>query len=76
MFFDLNMPPGPVEVASAYVPLSRVQQLTDLVIVQDFDIKALQVKPSKAQITEINRLNVLFLATKKRYCQYFALLYR
>ena len=41
---DLNMPPGIVEVASAYVPLSRVQQLTDLVILQDFNISALQVK--------------------------------
>jgi hypothetical protein len=29
------MPPGMVEVASAYVPLSRVQKLTDLVILQD-----------------------------------------
>ncbi|CAF4668380.1 unnamed protein product, partial [Rotaria socialis] len=39
---DLNMPPGMVEVASAYVPLSRVQQLTDLTILQDFNINALQ----------------------------------
>ncbi|CAF4379761.1 unnamed protein product, partial [Adineta steineri] len=39
---DLNMPPGMVEVASAYVPLSRVEQLTDLVILQDFTISALQ----------------------------------
>ncbi|CAF1653105.1 unnamed protein product, partial [Adineta ricciae] len=38
---DLNMPPGTVEVASAYVPLSRVQRLSDLVILQDFSIDAL-----------------------------------
>lgn len=69
---DLNMPPGQVEVASAYVPLSRVQQLTDLVILQDFNISALQVKPSKGQLDEINRLAIIFEQTKKRYAKYFA----
>ncbi|CAF0766459.1 unnamed protein product [Adineta steineri] len=69
---DLNMPPGIVEVASAYVPLSRVQQLTDLVILQDFNIAALQVKPSRRQIAEINRLAVIFEDTKRRYPDYFA----
>lgn len=68
---DLNMPPGMVEVASAYVPLSRVQQLTDLIILQDFNISALQVKPSKAQIAELDRLTSLFEHTKRRYSQYF-----
>ena len=68
---DLNMPPGIVEVASAYVPLSRVKQLTDLVILQDFSINALQVKPSKGQIAELNRLVVIFQQTKRRYAQYF-----
>lgn len=69
---DLNMPPGMVEVASAYVPLSRVQQLTDLVILQDFSISALQVKPSKGQLAEINRLVTIFEQTKQRYTKYFA----
>lgn len=69
---DLNMPPGMVEVASAYVPLSRVKQLTDLVILQEFSIKALQVKPSRGQTTELNRLAVIFEQTKRRYRQYFA----
>lgn len=68
---DLNMPPGIVEVASAYVPLSRVQQLTDLVILRDFNIDVLQIKPSKGQITELNRLNTIFEATKRRYSHYF-----
>jgi ATP-dependent exoDNAse (exonuclease V) alpha subunit len=68
---DLNMPPGMVEVASAYVPLSRVQQLTDLVILQDFNISALQVKPSKGQLAEINRLAIIFEQTKQRYAKYF-----
>ncbi len=68
---DLNMPPGMVEVASAYVPLSRVQRLTDLVIVQDFSINALRVKPSKGQIAELNRLAAIFEKTKQRYAHYF-----
>ncbi|CAF1498169.1 unnamed protein product [Adineta ricciae] len=68
---DLNMPPGMVEVASAYVPLSRIQQLTDLVILQDFSIEALQVKPSKGQLAELNRLSVIFEQTKQHYSQYF-----
>ncbi|CAF3219894.1 unnamed protein product [Rotaria sp. Silwood2] len=68
---DLNMPPGIVEVASAYVPLSRVQRLDDLVILQDFPINALQVKPSKAQIDEISRLHDLFKQTKEKYARYF-----
>ena len=68
---DLNMPPGMIEVASAYVPLSRVQQLTDLVILQDFNISALQVKPSKGQIAELNRLKVIFEQSKQRYAHYF-----
>jgi hypothetical protein len=71
IIIDLNMPPGMVEVASAYVPLSRVQQLSDLVILQDFSITALQVKPSKGQVSELNRLAVLFEQTKKCYAQYF-----
>lgn len=72
IIIDLNMPPGMVEVPSAYVPLSRVKQLTDLIILQDFNIKTLQVKPSKAQLAEMARLNALFLVTKRRYAHYFA----
>jgi hypothetical protein len=68
---DLNMPPGMIEVASAYVPLSRVQHLTDLIILQDFSINALQVKPSRAQIAELARLVAIFEQTKRRYPQYF-----
>lgn len=68
---DLNMPLGMVEVASAYVPLSRVQQLTDLIILQDFSITALQVKPSKRQLAEIHRLTAIFEETKHRYAHYF-----
>jgi hypothetical protein len=68
---DLNMPPGIIEVASAYVPLSRVKQLTDLVILRDFNMNVLQVKPSKGQIAELKRLAMIFEQTKQRYAQYF-----
>ena len=67
----LNMPSGIVEVASVDVPLSRAQRLDDLVILQDFDIKALQVKLSKAQINEISRLYNIFKRAKQKYTQYF-----
>ena len=67
---DLNMPPGIIEVASAYVPLSRVQQLMDLVILEDFNIAALRVKPSKKQTAEMNRLAIIFEETKRSYPEY------
>lgn len=68
---DLNMPPGAVEVASAYVPLSRVKKLEDLVILQDFSVDVLRVKPSKGQTDELKRLANLFEQTKQHYHQYF-----
>jgi hypothetical protein len=68
---DLNMPPGVVEVASAYVPLSRVRRLDDLIILQNFHINVLQVKPSKAQTDELSRLTDLFKQTKEKYARYF-----
>ncbi|CAF4936488.1 unnamed protein product, partial [Rotaria sp. Silwood2] len=42
---DLVMPPGPLEVASVYVPLSRVKRLDDLLIIRPFEFATLQVKP-------------------------------
>ena len=71
IIIDLNMPPGIVEVAAAYVPLSRVKQLTDLVILRDFSINALRVKPSRKQVAEMNRLAIIFEQTKQRYVHYF-----
>jgi hypothetical protein len=61
-----------VEVASAYVPLSRVQQLTDLIILRDFDVTALRVNPSTGQMDELSRLASLFERTKRR-CSLFPL---
>ncbi|CAF4085462.1 unnamed protein product [Rotaria sordida] len=51
------MPPGPLEVASVYVPLSRVKRLDDILIIRPFEFATLQVKPSTAQIEELKRLD-------------------
>ncbi|CAF2150657.1 unnamed protein product [Rotaria magnacalcarata] len=67
IIIDLVMPPGPVEVASVYVPLSRVKRLDDLLIVRSFDFAALQVKPSTAQCEELKRLDRIAKSTTKRF---------
>ena len=64
---DLVTPPGPIEVASVYVPLSRVKRLDDLLVVRPFEFSSLQVRPSVAQIDEINRMSVIANETKKRF---------
>ncbi|CAM4767450.1 unnamed protein product [Rotaria magnacalcarata] len=58
-FQDKNFPTNtnPVEVASVYVPLSRVKRLDDLLIIRPFEFTALQVKPSTAQREELKRLD-------------------
>ncbi|CAF4051189.1 unnamed protein product [Rotaria magnacalcarata] len=67
IFVDLVMPPGPVEVASVYVPLSRVKRLDDLLIVRPFNFSSLQVKPTAAQMEELNRLNKITINTRKHF---------
>ncbi len=67
IIIDLVMPPGPIEVASAYVPLSRVKRLADLIILRPFEFTNLQVKPSVAQLEELNRLNIIAKNTRRRY---------
>jgi len=64
---DLRLPPGKEEVASRYVPLGRVKSRKDIAILQDFPFSALQVKPSKAQRAELDRLNRLNEVTLERY---------
>ena len=67
IIIDLVMPPGPIEVASTYVPLSRVKRLDDLVILRPFEFASLQVKPSAVQLEELNRLNKIAKNTQKHY---------
>ncbi|CAF1292643.1 unnamed protein product [Rotaria sordida] len=64
---DLVMASGPLEVASAYVPLSRVKRLDDILIIRPFVFATLQVKPSTAQIEELKRLDRIAQDTRKRF---------
>ncbi|CAF5112884.1 unnamed protein product, partial [Rotaria sp. Silwood1] len=64
---DLVMPPGPLEVASVYVPLSRVKRLDDLLILRAFEFATLQLQPSTAQIAELKRLDKIAQNTRKRF---------
>ena len=47
IIIDHVIPPGPVEVTSVCVPLSRVKRLDDLPIIRPFDFATIQVKPQK-----------------------------
>ncbi|CAF4275882.1 unnamed protein product, partial [Rotaria magnacalcarata] len=67
IIIDLVMPPGPLEVASVYVPLSQVKWLDDLLIIRSFEFAALQVKPSTAQREELKRLDRIAKSTPKRF---------
>lgn len=67
IIIDLGMPPGSIELASVYVPLSRVKRLHDLLIIRPFEFATLQVKPSKAQLDELKRLDLIAQNTRKRF---------
>ncbi|CAF1486450.1 unnamed protein product [Adineta ricciae] len=56
---DLVTPPGTVALASIYVPLSRVKRLQDLLIFRPFELDVLQKKPSKSQLEERKRLDMI-----------------
>lgn len=68
---DLKLPHETDDIAAVYVPLSRVKRLTDLVILRPFDYKILLIKPSKSQVTEMERLDKLYLNTQKRFPEWF-----
>ncbi|CAF1656296.1 unnamed protein product [Adineta ricciae] len=65
---DLQVPPGALQVASIYVPLSRVKKEDDIVILRPFDMKVLQVQPSSVQDAELKRLDDLDKKDKTRVC--------
>ncbi|CAF4567013.1 unnamed protein product [Rotaria sp. Silwood2] len=67
IIIDLVMPPGPLEVASVCVPLSRVKRLDDLLIIRPFEFATLQVKPSIAQLDELKRLHKIAKSTTKHF---------
>jgi len=62
---DLQVPLGTLQVASIYVPLSRVKKAEDIAILRPFDMKVLQVRPSPAQDAELKRLDELDKKTKR-----------
>lgn len=62
---DLQVPLGTLQVASIYVPLSRVKRAEDIAILRPFDMKVLQVRPSSAQDIELKRLDELDRKTKR-----------
>ena len=68
---DLQLPPPGSQVASIYVPLSRVKRAEDLAILRPFDMKVLQIRPSSAQNAELARLDELDRKTR-RDCAHFA----
>ncbi|CAF5023084.1 unnamed protein product [Rotaria sp. Silwood1] len=68
---DLKLPNETEDIAAVYVPLSRVKRLVDLIILRQFDYKVLLIKPSKSQLTEMERLDQLYLETQKRFSQWF-----
>ncbi|CAF4016579.1 unnamed protein product [Rotaria sordida] len=63
---DLKLPNETEDIAAVYVSLSRVKRLADLIILRQFDYKVLLIKPSKSQVTEMERLDQLYLETQKR----------
>ncbi|CAF4712567.1 unnamed protein product [Rotaria sp. Silwood2] len=68
---DLKLSNETDDIAAIYVPLSRVQRLTDLIILGHFDHKVLLRKPSKSQLAEIERLDKLYLETQSRFSEWF-----
>ena len=68
---DLKLPNENDDLASIYVPLSRVRRLADLIILRHFDHKVLLMKPSKSQIAEMERLDKLYKDTQKRFSEWF-----
>lgn len=62
---DLQVPIGTKQVASIYVPLSRVKSGEDVVILRPFDMKVLQIRPTPAQDAELKRLDELNRKTRQ-----------
>jgi hypothetical protein len=70
---DLQLPPTASQVASIYVPLSRVKKAKDLAILRTFDMKVLQIRPSPDQNAELARLDELDKKNTKRVCSFYFL---
>ncbi len=62
---DLQVPLATMQVASIYVPLSRVKRAEDVAILRPFDMKVLQIQSSLAQNAELKRLDELNRKTQQ-----------
>ncbi len=56
---------GTLQVASIYLSLSRVKRSKDVAILQSFDIKVLQIRPSHVQDAELKCLDELDRKTQR-----------
>ncbi|CAF1319650.1 unnamed protein product [Adineta ricciae] len=68
---DLKLPNETDDIAAVYVPLSRVKRLADLAILRPFDYRVLLMKPSTSQVTEMEKLDPLFLNIRSRFSKWF-----
>ena len=59
LLVNFQAPLGALQVASLFVPLSRVKKAGDLAILRPFDMKVLQIRPSPAQDVVSKRLDEL-----------------
>ncbi len=66
VIIDLVLPPyvSKFEIAAAYVPLSRVKSLEDILILRNFKFESISMKPTLHQKLELNRFEMLNCKTR------------
>jgi hypothetical protein len=62
---NFQLPPVTSQLASIYVPLSRVKRAENGVNLRSFDMKLLQIQPSTVQDAEFKRLHELDRKTQR-----------
>lgn len=69
---DLVLPPfaSKFEIATAYVPLSRVKSLDNILILRNFNFESISIKPSTHQQQELERFVKLDSKTKEIFDKY------
>ena len=68
---DLRLPHTASQVASIYVPLSRIKRAEELAVLRPFDMKVLQIRPSPTQNAELARLDELDRKTQREMCSFY-----
>lgn len=67
VIIDLFKTHGQIEVASIYVPLSRVTRLNEPLILHPFLFSKLQVKPLAVQVQGLNGLQKIEQEIRKHF---------